>query len=238
MSVDETMLTVAWSRAVGTSRDASRLFDALLDRHREPHRRYHGVRHVAWVLHHVNALAEHEEVHDLRAVVTAAFFHDAVYQPTAADNEAASARLATRELTALADPAWPASRVRRVAALVLATAHVDGGIDDIDIDDIDGEDLGVDDIDGIDGEDLGVDAAVLLDADLAILGAEPAGYQAYVRGVRAEYAHVDAAGWHRGRGEVLRGFLARPALYRTATARAWWDARARANLTAELASLG
>ena len=33
--------------------------------------------------------------------------------------------------------------------------------------------------------------AVLLDADLAILGADPGEYQHYVNGVRTEYAHVD-----------------------------------------------
>lgn len=214
------MLTVAWTRSVGASSEATQLLEAVLARHREPHRRYHDVRHVAWVVRHVTSLARHEQVHDLGAVVAAAFFHDAVYQPTATNNEAASARLATRELTALADPAWPAPRLRRVAALVLATAHLDDETD-TELDD-----------------HVDADAAVLIDADLAVLGAEPAAYEAYVRGIRAEYAHVTPAAWHQGRGAVLRGFLARPELYRTATARAWWDARARANITAELAALG
>ena len=52
---------------------------------------------------------------------------------------------------------------------------------------------------------------MLLDADLAVLGSEPAAYQAYVTGVRAEYGHVDDAAWATGRAAVLRGLLDRPA---------------------------
>ena len=78
---------------------------------------------------------------------------------------------------------------------------------------------------------------MLLDADLAVLGAEPAAYQAYVTGVRAEYAHVDAAAWRTGRAAVLRDLLARRPLYATEPARARWEARAGANMAAELATL-
>ena len=66
---------------------------------------------------------------------------------------------------------------------------------------------------------------------------DPAAYQAYVTGVRAEYAHVDAAGWRVGRGQVLRDLLARDPLYATAPARRRWARRAAANMTAELATL-
>jgi predicted metal-dependent HD superfamily phosphohydrolase len=82
-----------------------------------------------------------------------------------------------------------------------------------------------------------VDTAVLLDADLAVLGSEPASYQAYVDGVRSEYAHVSAADWRSGRTQVLQSFLDRPTLYATPTGRARWEVRARANVAAEVASL-
>ena len=78
---------------------------------------------------------------------------------------------------------------------------------------------------------------MLLDADLAVLGAEPAAYQAYVTGVRAEYAHVPPDAWRTGRGQVLRDLLAHRPLYATAPAQERWEARAAANMTAELASL-
>ena len=81
------------------------------------------------------------------------------------------------------------------------------------------------------------DTAVLLDADLAVLGSDPAAYQAYVTGVRTEYGHVDAAGWQVGRGQVLRDLLARDPLYATEPGRRRWARRAAANMTAELATL-
>ena len=80
------------------------------------------------------------------------------------------------------------------------------------------------------------DEAVLCDADLAVFAADAATYTAYATGVRAEYGHVDEAAWRVGRAEVLAAFLARPVLFHTA-AMAPRDATARANLTAELATL-
>jgi predicted metal-dependent HD superfamily phosphohydrolase len=220
MSADEHELRVAWSRWAGDSRGARALLDSLLGRHRETHRRYHGVRHVTWVVRHVEELAATEPVGDLGAVVVAAFFHDAVYDPRAADNEAASARLAERELTVVD---WAESRRQHVAAMVEATATHDvptgTGIDP-----------------AIDRA-IETDTALLLDADLAVLGSDPASYQAYVAGVRSEYAHVSADDWCSGRIQILQSFLDRPALFATPTGRARWEARARANVVAEMASL-
>ena len=194
MSADEHELRAAWLRCAGDTHDGWALFDSLLGRHREPQRHYHGVRHVTWVVRHVEELAVTEPVDDIGAVVVAAFFHDAVYDPQASDNESASARLADRELAALG---WDGPRRQRVTTMVEATATHD-----------------VPDDPGID-----IDTAVLLDADLAVLGSEPASYQAYVAGVRSEYSHVSADDWHTGRTQVLQSFLDRPALYATATAR-------------------
>jgi predicted metal-dependent HD superfamily phosphohydrolase len=201
------------------------LFDRLLARHRERHRRYHGVAHVAWVVRHIDELASDEPVRDHGAVVAAAFYHDAVYEPAHRANERASARLARRDLTAVGTGTtpstersgvpsagnWPGLRIEVVAAMIEATA------------------------DHRDPPDI--DTSVLFDADLAVLGADVAGYDAYVTGVRAEYRHVAEPDWQTGRATVLRGFLARPAIYATDAGRERWEARARANLTAELATL-
>jgi predicted metal-dependent HD superfamily phosphohydrolase len=193
---------------VGGGPGSAAALEAVLGRHRQPHRRYHAVRHVTWVVRHVDELAREVALRDAGAVVAAAFFHDAVYDPRGSDNEEQSARLAERVLGELG---WDADRRRRVGALVRATATHGPPADD--------------------------DTAVLLDADLAVLGSEPAAYQAYVTGVRAEYAHVDAAAWRLGRGQVLRDLLARDPLYATAPAQRRWSSRAAANMTAELASL-
>jgi predicted metal-dependent HD superfamily phosphohydrolase len=205
---DEVELQAAWTAAIGRGPEADSALADVLGRHREGHRRYHGVRHVTWVLRHVRELAAEVALADEGAVVAAAFFHDAVYDPRASDNEEQSARLAER---VLADLGWDAGRGRRVGDLVRATASHGAPDDD--------------------------DAAVLLDADLAVLGSDPASYQAYVTGVRAEYAHVDAAAWQAGRGQVLRDLLARDPLYATEPGRRRWARRAAANMTAELAAL-
>jgi predicted metal-dependent HD superfamily phosphohydrolase len=210
---DELEIGLAWHRSVGDGPEQSRVLTSLVARHREPHRRYHGVRHVCWVLRHVDELAAAEPVDDLAAIVVAACFHDAVYDPRAAANEAASARLARHELAAIS---WPQDRIDAVGTMIEATASHVG-------------DAGATAHEG--------DVAVLLDADLAVLGAPPNAYGAYATGVRAEYAHVDDAAWRSGRAAILRSLLERPVIYRTPTGRSRWESRARANLTAELASL-
>ena len=208
MSEPDLELDVAWQRHVSTDR---RLLDGLLARHREKQRRYHTATHVAWVIRHVEELAATEPVDHLDEIVAAAFYHDAIYEPTHPANERASARLARRDLATLG---WADDAIDRVGEMIEATAHASEATDD-----------------------PRGDVAILLDADLAILGADPAAYSSYVDGVRAEYRHVDDPEWRVGRAEVLQTFLDRPTVFATATGRARWEARARANLTAELAAL-
>jgi predicted metal-dependent HD superfamily phosphohydrolase len=228
VEVADTELRLAWERAIGRGPLAEHLLDQVVARYREPHRRYHTTAHLVRVVRHVGALAATDEVAaeapDLGAVVVAAFFHDAVYDPRAGDNEARSAALAMRRLAELADEElertgttrWPESRRALVARLVHATAHLDDPVAST-------------------GDET--ETAVLLDADLAVLGSQPGEYQAYVNGVRAEYAHLTEEAWRAGRGEVVQHLLGQRRLYRTVAGRGWWERRARANLTAELATL-
>lgn len=220
--MDELELRVAWDHhvAVGASRAAADgWLDSLLARHREPHRRYHTVRHLRWVVRHVLDLAASSaaagRVDDLSAVVAAAFFHDAVYDPRSTGNEAASAALAER---ALGELGWSDARAGRVGACVRATADHAHATDD-------------------DDDEAALDTAILLAADLAVLASDPAGYAEYVNGVRSEYTHVSDDDWRRGRTAVLQAFLERRAIYAPELDLDAWERRARANLAAELAEL-
>ncbi|MFZ9629096.1 MAG: metal-dependent phosphohydrolase [Ilumatobacteraceae bacterium] len=225
MTAPEVELRAAWHRLSGAPTVArpdhrpSDAFESLLARLREPHRHYHTATHVMWVLRHADDILRHPSCAalDADAVRLAALWHDAVYDPTAVDNEAVSARLAHEVALSLG---WDAARAALVEALVRSTEpgtsrtpHADGAAHGA-----------VDEFD------------VLHDADLAILGSEPAQYQAYVNAVRREYAHVSDDDWRRGRPAVLRSILATRPLFRTA-AMATRTARAEANLAAELASL-
>ena len=204
MDGGERAVRSAW-RALGGG-DAS--LEPVLDRLREPHRRYHDAEHVAAVLHHVDEIVDAEPIARLDLVRAAAIFHDVVYDPRAADNEARSADLAAA-LTA-DELGWSVDDTEVVRRLILATA---------------------------DHEAQDALEAVLLDADLAIIGAPAAAYARYVVGVRAEYAHVDDAGWRAGRAAVLQSFLDRPTIYATETMRSRREEQARVNLRAELDAL-
>lgn len=209
MSDSELDARVAWQRHLGGGADADRWCESVLNRYREPQRHYHDVRHVRWVVRHVRELAADRALDDLDAVVAAAFFHDVIYDPKDADNEAASARLAA---TALGELHWAPARIDHVTALVEGTMHHDAA-----------------------GRSL--DHAVLYAADLAVLAADPAGYSDYVRTVRREYSHVTADSWAAGRSAVLHRFLDRSAIYAPCLGLGGWERRARANLTAEIEML-
>jgi predicted metal-dependent HD superfamily phosphohydrolase len=81
-------------------------------------------------------------------------------------------------------------------------------------------------------------AWALLDADLAILGAEPGAYDRYRAAVREEYAALGEPAWRTGRAAVMAALLARDPLYGTDVARRRWEAMAKANIARELDSLG
>src|SRR5712692_6374399 len=62
------------------------------------------------------------------------------------------------------------------------------------------------------GEDAG--AQVLIDADLAILGASESVYRDYAEKIRREYGWVPESEYRQGRRRVLESFLTRPRIYR------------------------
>ncbi|WP_432932414.1 HD domain-containing protein [Microbispora sp. CA-135349] len=179
----------------------------LAARWAEPHRRYHTTDHLRVVLAAVEPLAA--QAADADAVRLAAWFHDAVYDGRPGWDEERSAQLAQARLPACG---LPAGQVREVARLVRLTA-------------------------GHAYEPGDMNAAVLCDADLAILAAPPAAYAAYARAVREEYRHVPDAAFRAGRAGVLRELLAKPRLFGTAVGRDLWELPARENAVAELAGL-
>jgi predicted metal-dependent HD superfamily phosphohydrolase len=147
-------------------------------------------------------------------VQLAAWFHDAVYDPTAEPgaNEEDSARLAEDLLPAVG---LAAELTGRVAGLVRATATHSGAVDPADE----------------------LASALLDDADLAILASAPERYADYAAAVREEYSQVPEAAFRAGRRAILVDLADRPRIYRTPAAYQAWEALARDQVGAEIARL-
>lgn len=140
-----------------------------------------------------------------RSEEIALWFHDAVHTGSPRHDEHLSATLAGQELPAVG---VEAAEVAEVIRLVLIT---------IDHNPEPGDAAG----------------ARVSDADLAILGAEPARYQASVQALRAEAAGMDEAAWRASRRVALAAFAATRSLFHTAVGNSLWEGPARANLAAE-----
>ena len=196
------------------------LGEDLLERYEQPHRKYHTSVHLSEMLTALKTLYKRHHTATPRAVLLAAWFHDAVYEANPGDDEAASADLARTALTPLASTGFLTNRgVTAIAHLIELTAshQLADGIEEY-----------------TSGALTRADAEFFLDADLAILAADSPRYTRYVAGVRAEYAHYAPDAFTRGRAAILQGFLNRTAIYASDTAHLLWDAPARLNLRTEL----
>ena len=188
------------------------ILERLRRRHAEPHRAYHGQGHIDAMLAGLSksrcSFASPE------AVELAIWFHDAIYDPAAQDNEARSAELLLAELTGLAD----AALLDRAARMIRATAThaVPPGL--------------------LPGQER--DTALFLDLDLAVIGADLGTYDAYERGIAAEYVPVHGeTRFFAGRHAFLTALLRRPRLFLTDEAHDRLDAPARTNISRAIDSL-
>lgn len=172
-----------------------------------PTRAYHNFSHVREVLHHYDAVAAGPGWRHPAEAWLAVLYHDAIYEAGRGDNEARSAELAAGHIAR-----WlPDSGVdaRRVGELINLTAR-HGTFKPGDVDH---------------------DAALFLDCDMAILGVEPAAFDAYDRGIAAEYrGHVPAWLFKLNRRRFLKALLARERIFLSDFFHARLDAQARVNL--------
>ncbi len=194
-------------RVLGATRPIPELFQSLSRAWAEPHRAYHGTRHLIDCLAQLDAAPTNGPA-DRALVEAALWFHDAVYDPRADDNEVRSAEWARRSLT---EVGVPASRAAEVARLVLLTRH-----------------------DPPPADPAGM---LLCDVDLSILGREAEVFDEFERGIRSEYSWVPEAQYRTERSRILAALLRRDPLFRTADFRARFEPAARANLRRALDAL-
>jgi predicted metal-dependent HD superfamily phosphohydrolase len=182
------------------------LFEELLAQYQSPSRHYHHAQHIAECLSLLDqtiTLAEQP-----REVELALWFHDAIYDARAKDNEEQSAAWAARELQqAYVDT----STIMRIEVLILATKH--------------------------NQTPASRDAQLIVDIDLSILGSDPTRFDEYDKQIRAEYDWVPVEAYCQGRTAVLRQFLNRPSIYSLPWFQERFEAKARDNIARAIARL-
>jgi predicted metal-dependent HD superfamily phosphohydrolase len=181
-------------------------YQELASLYSQPHRHYHNLRHIA------DCLAEFDSARHLArepvALELAIWFHDAIYDTHAQDNEEGSAELAKQRI---AEAAGSADWCKSVAALVLSTK--------------------------VHEPTTHPDAPLLVAVDLSILGQAEERFQEYEAQIRREYEWVPGTTFAAKRAEILERFLARERLYATEHFFAKYESQARANLQDSLRKL-
>lgn len=194
-----------WASA-GATGDPLPEWRSLSAHYGEPHRKYHTIGHIA------HCLDELEEVRTMAgdpvAVEMALWYHDAVYDPRAHDNEARSAELARQAAAAMG---LPRGFCDRVGGLILVSTHQ--------------------------APASSPDAQLFADIDLAILGRPTAIFAQYERQVRAEYSWVPEREFRAARSAILQSFLDRSTIYATTHFRRKYEEPARLNLSVSLKNL-
>jgi len=195
-------------------RFSQKVFLELVRAYSSVGRFYHTLEHIQLVLKVIEEIRRQSLPQALRiinfpAIQLAAWFHDVIYDSKSKDNEEKSAEYAAARLTSLE---IPNNTVQSVQNLILHTKNHQAPPADID-------------------------SQILLDADLAILGASELEYKTYAQGIRQEYAWVADEVYRVRRRQVLQNLLQRETIYFTHQLFVKLESRARLNLKAEIATL-
>ncbi|MDB6067992.1 MAG: hypothetical protein JWR26_4200 [Pedosphaera sp.] len=181
-------------------------YERLANAYSEPQRHYHNFQHIAECLEiFESARTLAEQPH---AVEMAIWFHDAVYDPKAPDNEERSAAMAAQ---CLGEASVGQAFIQKVTRLIMATKSHDASTD--------------------------VDAPVLVDVDLSILGQSNDRFRQYESQIRREYLWVPVAIFSSKRGEILKQFLGRKRIYITDLFHNRFEQQARKNIQSSIRAL-
>ncbi|MDR7194844.1 HD domain-containing protein [Luteimonas terrae] len=184
---------------------------ALESAYATPPRAYHNFGHVETLLRHFDEVSARDGWAQPVEVRLAILYHDAIYDARASDNEVRSADLAAESIARwLPDAGVDTARVAHLIRLTARHGRLspDDFADDPHAD----------------------DARRFLDCDMAILASDDATFDAYDRGIAAEYRHVPRWLYAVNRRRFLKSLLARPRIYLDDGFHARLDAQARHNL--------
>lgn len=199
--------TALWTRALsgGESAAAKTVYGWLIELYGEPHRHYHTLNHIRHCLREFDRAAALMD--DPDAVEMALWFHDAIYQPGAGDNERRSADLFRQWSDGRADPVFQ----QRVVDLVMATAHRE-----------------------LPGWR---DAGFVVDIDLSSFGLPWEACERDSRLIRAEFAEVADDQYYPGHLRFLGALQGRPTIFSTQFFQQRYEGVARENLERIIAGL-
>jgi predicted metal-dependent HD superfamily phosphohydrolase len=186
---------------------ARRVFADLVKHYNGDGRHYHVLAHVGELLDTAGEMRDLAQ--NYQTVQLAIWFHDVIYDPRGKENEVKSAEYGRRALQELG---LPERIINRVSELILKTVshvsqHEDG------------------------------DALILLDADLAPLGADEEVFARQSQALRREYSWVPEDEYQANRAKILGGFLARERIYQTERMYQLRERQARNNLSQAIAEL-
>lgn len=194
-----------WQR-IGAQGDPRAIYNDLAARYSEPHRAYHAIGHIQYCLN------EFRKVRNLivnpNAVELALWYHDAIYNTKAKDNEEKSAALAAAMIK---NASLPNTLGLFVAECIMATQHT--------------------------VIPTNPDIQFLVDIDLSSLGQSKSKFDENARKIRKEYEWVPEDAFAAGRSAILRSFLNRPSIYATQFFRDKYETRARKNIIRSLTHL-
>ena len=195
--MDRARFEALWSRRIGDG--AGAVFDELKVLYCEPHRRYHTAAHIEHCLGQLDLAAGRMDEPD--AVEMALWFHDAIYDIPARENEFRSAELFAARAGGRGSEQFRSD----VHGLIMATTHLDP-------------------------PPATLDEAFIVDIDLSSFGRPWEEFLDDSRAVRAELAHVPDAEFYPRQLKFLESLAARPVFCFTEFFRERHEARARRNI--------
>ncbi|MBN6538242.1 HD domain-containing protein [Acinetobacter pittii] len=178
--------------------EPQKIYDELIAAYSEKQRAYHTVQHLYECLSLYELIRS--ELNDPYSVALALWFHDAVYDPEAKDNELKSVELFEQAMA----QDLSSDTLEKIKRWILATQkHT--STDETDL-------------------------QFLLDIDLAILAATPERFIQYEQQIQQEYSWVDPEVYAIKRKEVLMHFHQSEPLYQTVYFQKNFELNAKDNL--------
>jgi predicted metal-dependent HD superfamily phosphohydrolase len=225
-------LTNAWAFAIDQFDNidptkASQIYDELITIYSTPDRTYHTTTHIENMIRTIYELLNiySFDNHNIKKaeLIFAAFFHDAIYNPTKHDiiisedqysDEILSANIAIKSLKFMGlDNSDSLSRINE---LILLT---------------DGHQL---------NPKLHIETLIqeiFIDSDISILGTSEPKYYDYKTGIQAEYVHINFDRFTASRLEFLTHYIKKKAIFNTEYMNQMYNKQAYININGEITEL-